>query len=70
MLQRFTYFLIKNWKNSEIKSGTATPNHELADKLCKKFNSYFEKRALNSYVKDNIWGNDLVDMQFVADVTK
>ena len=70
MLQRFTYSLIKNWKNSEIKSNTATPNHELADKLCKKFILNFENRTLNSYFKDNIWGNDLDDMQFVADVTK
>ena len=41
-------------------------NQELAEKLHKAIIRKFEKRKVNSYFIDNIWGTDLADMQLIS----
>ena len=41
-------------------------NKQLAEKLHKPMIGKFEKRKVNSFFKDNIWGPDLADMQLIS----
>ena len=45
-------------------------NKKLAEELHKPIIKNFEKRAVYSGFKDNIWGADLADMQLISKLTK
>ena len=45
-------------------------NQELAEELHKVVIRKFEKRKIQSYFIDNIWGVDLADMQLISKFDK
>ena len=45
-------------------------NNELAEELHKPIIRKFEKRKVHSSFKNNIWGADLADMQFLSKFNK
>ena len=57
-------FFDKNSLGNGVKS-EITLNQELAEELHKSFTRKFEKRKDYSSFKGNIWGIDLVDIQFI-----
>ena len=42
------------------------PNQQLANQLHKPIIRKFKKRKVYSSIKDNIWGDDLADMQLIS----
>ena len=60
-------FFDKMLKSSGIKSMS---NQELAEELHKPIIKKFKKRKVYSYLKDNIWGVDLADMQLISKYNK
>ena len=56
-----------------IKNGggiTNEPNYQLANEFLKPSIRKFEKRKICSSFRDNIWGNDLADMQSLSKYNK
>ena len=52
-------------------SGVATePNYELANKLRRQIIRKFKRRKVYSSFRNNIWGNDLVDMESLSKYNK
>ena len=51
--------------NNDIKQ-----NIQLADELHKPILRKFKKRTVYSSFRDNIWGADLADMQFISKFNK
>ena len=52
-------------------SGVATePNYELANKLRRQIIRKFKRRKVYSSFRNNIWGNDLVDMESLSKCNK
>ena len=45
-------------------------NEQLAEELHKPVNRKFKKTTVYSRSKDNIWGTDLADMQFISKFSK
>ena len=45
-------------------------NEQLAEELHKPVNRKFKKTTVYSRSKDNIWGTDLADMQFISKFKK
>ena len=58
-------FFDKKSSGGAVKSKNIS-NQELAEKLHKPIIRTFEKRKVNSYFIDNIWGTDLADMQLIS----
>ena len=46
------------------------PNQQLAEELHKPIIKKFEKQKVYSFFKDNIWGNDLADIQLISKYNK
>ena len=69
LLQWFINFLIKKTSFGTIKN-EIIPNKKLAEELKKPIIRKFEKRKVHSPSIENIWGNDLADMQLISKVNK
>ena len=68
LLQSFVIILIKRQLKGVIKKNMA--NKEFAEKLHKTIIRKFEKRKVHSPFIDNIWGDDLADMQLLSKFNK
>ena len=63
LFQWFINFLIRSCQVGLLK--LVMSNEELAKELHEEIIRKFDKRKLYSSVKDNIWGDDLADMQLI-----
>ena len=59
----------KKWKGSGVTI-EVKPSEQLAKQLHKPIITKFKKRAVYSGSKDNIWGDDLADMQLISKFNK
>ena len=69
LLQWFIHFLIKKTSFGTIKNEIIS-NKKLAEELKKPIIRKFEKRKVHSPSIENIWGDDLADMQLISKVNK
>ena len=69
LLQWFINFLIKKSSDRDIKTENVS-NKKLAEELHKPITRKFKKRKVHSSFIDNIWGDDLADMQLISKFNK
>ena len=55
---------------SPAKKTATEPNHQLANELHRQTIKKFKRRKVYSSFKDNIWGEDLADMQSLSNNIK
>ena len=65
LLQWFIHFLIKKICGETVQNENIS-NKNLAEELSKPIIRNFKKRKVHSYFIDNIWGDDLADMQLIS----
>ena len=68
-LQWFINSLIKKSSGRDIKTENVS-NKKLAEELHKPITRKFKKRKVHSSFIDNIWGDDLADMQLISKFNK
>ena len=69
LLQWFINSLIKKSSGRDIKNENVS-NKKLAEELHKPITRKFKKRKVHSSFIDNIWGDDLADMQLISKFNK
>ena len=69
LLQWFINSLIKKSSGRDIKTENVS-NKKLAEELHKPITRKFKKRKVHSSFIDNIWGDDLADMQLISKFNK
>ena len=69
LLQWFINSLIKKSSDRDIKTENVS-NKKLAEELHKPITRKFKKRKVHSSFIDNIWGDDLADMQLISKFNK
>ena len=69
LLQWFINSLIKKSSGRDIKNENVS-NKKLAEELHKPITRKLKKRKVHSSFIDNIWGDDLADMQLISKFNK
>ena len=65
LLQWFLNFFYKKYSCSDIKNENMW-NKELTEELRKQIIKKFDKRKVRSSFIDNIWGDDIADIQLIS----
>ena len=73
MVYKFFDSLLVFWKSSGggvVTKSSTKPNYQFANKLHRQITTKFIRRSIYSSFRDNIWGDDLADMQSLSKYNK